>query len=105
MMPVTANTLVHNAPARVWTRGSPNRKAGALLPSVVRVGRAIRSKGWTRQEAALTDTFSIEQCGVDRTGAGLQFIEMDQAPQAAQVARVVDHGLDAQRPPVLQILL
>ena len=32
------------APARDWTRGSPNRKAGALLPSSVRVGWAIRSK-------------------------------------------------------------
>src|SRR4029077_4796429 len=36
--------VVHKAPARAWTRGSPNRKAGALLPSSVRVGRAIRSK-------------------------------------------------------------
>ena len=101
-MPVTASTLVHNAPARAWTRGSPNRKAGALLPSSVRVGRGI--KGWTRKDAALTDAFSIEQRGVDRTGPGLQFVEMLQPAQAAQVARVVDHGLDPQRPPVLQIL-
>src|SRR4029077_9528089 len=62
-------------------------------------------KGWTRQDAALTDTFSIEQCGVDRTGACLQLIEMDQPPQTTQVARVVDDGLDAQRPPVLEVLL
>ena len=41
---------------------------------------------------------------VDRTGPGLQFVEMLQPAQAAQVARVVDHGLDPQRPPVLQIL-
>ena len=61
-------------------------------------------KGWTRKDAALADTFSIEQCGVDRTGTGLQFIEMDQPPQTAQVVRVVDHGLDPQRAPVLQIL-
>jgi hypothetical protein len=37
----------------------------------------------------------VEQCGVDRTGAGLQFVEMDQSPQAAEVARVIDDGLDA----------
>src|SRR6476659_8132743 len=103
-MPVTASTLVPNAPARAWTRWSPNRKAGALRPSSVRVpGDPLN--GWTRQAAALTDTVSIEQGGVDRTGAGLQLIEMDQPPQTAQVARVVDDSLDAQRPPVLQILL
>ena len=62
-------------------------------------------KGWTRKDAALADTFSIEQCGVDRTGAGLQLIEIVQAAQTAQIARVVDDGLDTQRPPVLQILL
>ncbi len=33
----------------------------------------------------------------DRTGTGLQFIEMDQPPQTAQIVRVVDHGLDPQR--------
>ena len=87
-MPVTASTLVHKAPARAWTRGSPNRKAGALRPSSVRVGPGDPLKGWTRQDAALTDTFNIQQCGVDRTGACLQLIEMDRPPQAAQVARV-----------------
>ena len=30
---------------------------------------------------------------------------MHQAPQTAQVAWIVDHGLDPQRPPVLQVLL
>jgi hypothetical protein len=30
---------------------------------------------------------------------------MDQAPQTAQIARVVDHGLDPQGAPVLQVLL
>ena len=29
---------------------------------------------------------------------------MDQPPQTAQIARVVDHGLDPQRAPVLQVL-
>ena len=61
-------------------------------------------KGWTRKDAALTDTFSIEQGGVDRTSAGLQFVEMAQPTPAAHIVGVVDHGLDAQRPPVLQIL-
>jgi hypothetical protein len=43
-MPVTASRLTDNAPARAWTRGSPNRRAGALRPSAVVVGCAIRSK-------------------------------------------------------------
>src|SRR5665647_1666284 len=34
----------HKAPSRAMTRGSPNRKAGALLPSAVSVGSATRSK-------------------------------------------------------------
>src|SRR4051812_39199885 len=104
-MPVTASAVVHKAPARAWTRGSPNRKAGALLPSSVRVGPCDPLKGWTRKDAALTDTFSIEQAPVDVTGFGLQLVEMDQTAVAAQVVGRVDHGLDAQRPRVLQILL
>jgi len=42
-------------------------------------------KGWTRKDAALTDTFSIEQPAIDRTGAGLQLVEMGQAAVTAQV--------------------
>ena len=33
-------------------------------------------KGWTRKDTALADTFSIEQAAVDRTGLGLQLVEM-----------------------------
>ena len=42
-------------------------------------------KGWTRKDAALADTFSIEQSAVDGTGFGLQFGEVVQAALAAQV--------------------
>ena len=60
---------------------------------------------WTRKDAALTDTFSIQQGGVDRTCPRLQFVEVLQAAPTPQIFRVVDHGLDAQRAPVLHILL
>jgi hypothetical protein len=40
----TALRAKHKAPSRAMTRGSPNRKAGALLPSAVSVGSATRSK-------------------------------------------------------------
>src|SRR5215469_15243143 len=43
-MPVAASRVVHRAPARAWTRGSPNLRAGVLRPSAVRDGCAIRSK-------------------------------------------------------------
>ena len=41
--PATTCSPAHNAPTRAMTRGSPNRRAGALRPSS-RVGRAARSK-------------------------------------------------------------
>ena len=69
----------------------------------MRVGDPL--KGWTRQDAALTDTFSIKQATVDVTGFGLQFVQMGQPAPTAQIFRVVYHGLDAQRAPVFQILL
>ena len=80
--------LVHRAPARAWTRGSPNRKAGALLPILGEGGPCDPLKGWTRKDAALTDTFSIEQAAVDRTGAGLQLVEMGQAARGSAGRRV-----------------
>jgi putative transposase len=43
VMPVTVNSMAARAPARAWTRRSPNRSAGAFLPSLVRVGLVIRS--------------------------------------------------------------
>ncbi|MFD1535365.1 hypothetical protein, partial [Pseudonocardia aurantiaca] len=62
-------------------------------------------KGWTRKDAALTDPFSIEQATVDRTGSGLKLRQVVQAALAAQVIRVVDHGLDPQGATVLEVLL
>src|SRR5712691_5653639 len=42
-MPVTVNSMAAAAPARAWTRRSPNRRARAFLPSPVTVGLVIRS--------------------------------------------------------------
>ena len=47
----------------------------------------------------------VQQPVVDVTGLGLQLVEVDQPPAAAQVPGVVDDGLDAQRSPLLEVLL
>jgi hypothetical protein len=104
-MPVTASRLVHRAPARAWTRGSPNLRAGALRPFRGHGGVRDPLKGWTRKDAALADAFSIKQSAVGGTGLGLHGVEVVQATLAAQVIGVVDHGLDPQRPAVFEVLL
>jgi hypothetical protein len=60
-------------------------------------------KGWTREDAALADPFSIEQSAVGGAGFGLEFGQVVQATLTAQVMGVVDDGLDAQRPAVCRV--
>lgn len=62
-----------------------------------------RNSGSSRMHKA-SWWFSIQYAGVDRTGLGLQFVEVWQLGVPAQVAGRVDDGLDPHRPPVLQIL-
>jgi hypothetical protein len=47
-------------------------------------------KGWTREDTALADTFSIQYPAVDRTGFGLQVGQVRQSGVAAQVTRCVE---------------
>jgi len=103
-MPVTAHKVTARAPARAWTRESPNRMAVALRPSASTDGCAIRSKtGFARTQA--WPARSVCSRRALTAGAGLQFIEVMQAPLAAQVARRVHDGLDPQGAAVLQVLL
>src|SRR2546423_1219719 len=62
-------------------------------------------KGRTIEDASLADFFSVQQAGVDRTRPGLQLGEVADAALAAEVIGRVHHGLDPQRPAVLQVLL
>jgi hypothetical protein len=57
------------------------------------------------QAHSLADTFSIQDAAVACTGACLQLVEVGQPGVAAQVAGGVDHGLDAHRPAVFEVLL
>jgi hypothetical protein len=52
---------------------------------------------WIRTDAALADTFSMQQPAVAVTGPDLKFIEVGMQAAAAEVAGVVDDSLDAQR--------
>ena len=62
-------------------------------------------EGWARKDAALADTLSVQQAAVGVTGLALEFVQVVQAAQAAQVPGVVDNGLDPKRPAVLEVLL
>jgi hypothetical protein len=62
-------------------------------------------KGWTGEDAALPDRFSIRDSPFSGTGLGLQVVEVGQAGVAAQVAGVVDDGHDAHRAAVFEVLL
>jgi hypothetical protein len=58
--------------------------------------------GWTREDTALTDPFSIEQATVDRTSLDEDFRQMLQTPGHPEIGGVIDDGLDAERPPALR---
>jgi hypothetical protein len=62
-------------------------------------------KGWARKDKTLADAFSIHQTAVACTGLILQFVQVLQAGEVPQVPWGVDHGLNAQRPSFLEILL
>jgi hypothetical protein len=74
--PVAASSVWHRAPVRAMTRGSPNRKGWGPLPRRVNGGMRNPLKGWTRKDAALTDTFSLQDPPVASTGLGLQSVEV-----------------------------
>ena len=96
--------VVARAPARAWTRGSPNLRAGALLPSWLRVGREIRSKaGLAKTQPWPTRSGSISRPLIARALASSS--SRCATALTPQIVGCVDHGLDPQGPAVLQVLL
>jgi hypothetical protein len=67
--------------------------------------RSCTLEGWSREDAALTDTISIQNPAVTRTGLGLEVVQVGQPGVAAQAAGVVDDGLDAHGPAVFEYCL
>lgn len=65
----------------------------------------MRSNSAEPMAQPLTDTFDHKQTTVDRVSLGHQLGQVLEASQAADVGRLVDDGLDPQRPPFLQVLL
>src|SRR3954449_5816971 len=92
------------APARAWTRGSPNLRAWGP-PTVGDRRTRDPLKGWTRKDAALTDMLMIQQSAVHVTALRLEFGQVDQTAFHAEVGRVVDHRFDPKGAAFLEVLL
>src|SRR5215204_2607044 len=58
---------------------------------------------WARKETALADTESIDHATVDVTGLGQDFRQVLNPPGHTEVGGVIDHGLDTERPPALEV--
>ena len=102
-MPMTAHTVT----AQGAGQGLDPRVAKAHGCSSPPVGgdRRVRDplEDWMRKDAGLAGTFSVQQPGVDRTRAGVNFIEVVPAALAPDVVGVVDDGLDPQRAAVCRV--
>ncbi len=84
------------------TRGSPNRRAGALATFHQGWSRDPL-KGWARKDTALADTESIDHAAVDVTRFDREFLQMLQSTQQPEVTGVIDHRLDPERTAALEV--
>src|SRR6266550_4535647 len=104
-MPVTVHSMAAIAPARAWTRRSPNRSAGAFLPSSVTVGLVIRSMtGLTSAVPWPTVSVSSSRALIARA-LSCSSGRLCSCRLQRRSTGVVDDGFDAQRDAVLQVLL
>jgi len=106
-MPVTVNSMAAMAPARAWTRRSPNRSAGAFLPPSVAEGLLRREpyrepNQRQRAEYRLTpkglDLYPVlaarnewgSACYADPQGSPLAFRHRDCGAEVTVVLRCAD---------------
>ncbi len=104
-MPVTAHKVTARRPGQGLDPRVAKSHGCSSPPRRIDGGVRDPLEDWIRKDAALAGTFSVQQPGVDGTCPGLEFIEVVQAPLAAEVAGGVHHGLDAQGAAVFQVLL
>src|SRR5690348_12123643 len=104
-MPVAASRVVHRAPARAMTRGSPKRSAGVLRPSASAEGCATRSKAglartvpWPARSVSSMRRLAARALAWSSSRLGRRALQ----PRSRGA---VDDGLDPHRPPVFQVLL
>src|SRR5690349_5049303 len=103
--PVAASSVWHRAPARAWTRGSPNRRAGVLRPSASAEGCATRSKAglartvpWPARSVSSMRRLAARALAWSSSRLGRRALQ----PRSTGG---VDDGLDPHRLPVFQVLL
>src|SRR4029079_14032795 len=75
-------------------RGPPTRHQG---------GSRGPLKGWARKDTTLTDPESIDNAPVHVTGLAPDFQQMLDPAGHPEITGVVDDGLDAKRPPALEV--
>jgi hypothetical protein len=92
------------------THGWTGRVSAAVAKAALRAPRRVCGGArdplddWIREDAAaLVGNYSIHQPGVARTRFGGQLVQVLQAPLAAQVTRVVNHGLDSEGAILLKV--
>src|SRR5690349_23609462 len=72
-------------------------------PTVLEGGSRGPLKGWARKDTALADPESIDHATVDVTGLRKDFRQMLQTAGHPEIGSVVDHGLDPECPPALEV--